>query len=72
MVLTERRRNCTASFLRRLRGIASQSGQDLVEYALMAGFIAVAIAATVPYLVEGPMRQIYEAAVSLLQQSGGA
>ncbi|HRJ21160.1 MAG TPA: hypothetical protein PLF84_19080 [Bryobacteraceae bacterium] len=49
----------------------SESGQDLVEYALMAGFVALAAAAAIPYAVEGPMRCIYEAAVNLLQQSGG-
>jgi Flp pilus assembly pilin Flp len=49
----------------------SESGQDLVEYALMAGFVALAAAATIPYVVEGPMRSIYDGAVNLLQQSGG-
>jgi len=37
----------------------------------MAGFVALAAAAAIPYAVEGPMRCIYEAAVNLLQQSGG-
>lgn len=54
------------------RAWRSESGQDLVEYALMAGFVALAAGAAIPYVLEGPMRRIYEAAVNLLQQSGGA
>jgi Flp pilus assembly pilin Flp len=72
MVLSKIEQLFRRPFLQRMSGIRSQGGQDLVEYALMAGFIAVAIAATIPYLVEGPMRHIYETAVSLLQRSGGA
>jgi Flp pilus assembly pilin Flp len=53
------------------RAWRSESGQDLVEYALMAGFVALAAGAAIPYVLEGPMRRIYEAAVNLLQQSGG-
>jgi len=34
-------------------------GQDLVEYALMAGFIAVAVAAFIPYSVTGPISSIF-------------
>jgi Flp pilus assembly pilin Flp len=34
-------------------------GQDLVEYALMAGFVAVAVAAFIPYSVMGPITTIF-------------
>lgn len=54
------------------RAWRSESGQDLVEYALMAGFVALAAGAAIPYVLEGPMRSIYEGAVNLLQQSGGS
>lgn len=46
-------------------------GQDLVEYALLAGFVAVAAAAAIPYAIAAPLRSIYEAAMSLLRYSGG-
>lgn len=46
-------------------------GQDLVEYALLAGFVALAAGATVPYVIAQPMQRIYEAAVNLLRASGG-
>ena len=36
-----------------------RSGQDLVEYALMAGFVAVAVAAIIPYQVTGPISGIF-------------
>jgi Flp pilus assembly pilin Flp len=48
-----------------------QEGQDLVEYALLAGFLALAAGAAIPYAVAAPMRSIYEAAVNLLKLSGG-
>lgn len=35
-------------FLGKLRGLRDTRGQDLIEYALMAGFIAVAAAAVMP------------------------
>ena len=35
------------------------SGQEMVEYALLAGFIAVSIAAFVPYQVTGPISSIF-------------
>ncbi|WP_321470973.1 hypothetical protein [uncultured Paludibaculum sp.] len=34
-------------------------GQDLIEYALLAGFVAVAVAAIVPYQVTGPISGIF-------------
>lgn len=36
-----------------------QQGQDLIEYALMAGFVAVAVAAFIPYAVTGPITTIF-------------
>jgi len=38
------------------RGI---QGQELVEYALMAGFVVVAVAAVVPYQVTAPISTIF-------------
>lgn len=38
---------------------AGCSGQDLIEYALMAGFVAVAIAATIPFAVTAPISLIF-------------
>ena len=35
-------------YLRRLRILADTRGQDLIEYALMAGFVAVAAGAIMP------------------------
>jgi Flp pilus assembly pilin Flp len=34
-------------------------GQELIEYALMAGFIVVSVAAFVPYQVTGPISTIF-------------
>jgi Flp pilus assembly pilin Flp len=34
-------------------------GQELVEYALLAGFIVVSVAAVVPYQVTGPISNIF-------------
>lgn len=48
-----------------------QKAQDLVEYALLAGFVAVAAGAAVPYAVAAPIKKIYEAALNLLIASGG-
>ena len=38
------------------RGI---SGQEMVEYALLAGFIVVSVAAFVPYTVTAPISSIF-------------
>lgn len=38
---------------------AGCSGQDLIEYALMAGFVAVAIAGFIPYSVTAPITLIF-------------
>lgn len=48
-----------------------QRAQDLVEYALLAGFMALAAAAAVPYAVASPISSIYQAALNLLKASGG-
>jgi len=37
----------------------NQRAQELVEYALLVGFIAVSIAAVVPYQVTGPLSTIF-------------
>jgi Flp pilus assembly pilin Flp len=34
-------------------------GQEMVEYALLAGFIVVSVAAVVPYQVTGPISSIF-------------
>lgn len=44
------------------------SGQDLVEYALMAGFITVAVAAAFPP-VSGGINTIFSKVLSLLSQA---
>lgn len=64
--LLNKARNLSCARLRKC-----QKGQDLVEYALLAGFVALAAGATVPYVIATPMKQIYEAAVNLLRGSGG-
>jgi len=47
-----------------------QRGQDLVEYALMAGFVAVAAGALFPDL-SGSMSTIYSRLASKLVEAGG-
>ncbi len=51
------------------RGRRSQSGQDLVEYALILGFIAVACAAIIPYTATESMRTIYSKIAEILMSS---
>lgn len=51
------------------RLLSSRGGQDLIEYALVAGFIAVAVAATIPYVVKEPMMSIYTTIASQLQRA---
>lgn len=46
-----------------------QRGQDLVEYALMGGFITVAVAATFPP-IGGGITAIFSRVASLLTQAG--
>lgn len=50
-------------------GRRSNRGQDLVEYALIVGFIAVACAALIPYTATSSMRAIYNRIAELLQNS---
>ncbi len=38
---------------------SGRSGQDLIEYALMVGFVAVAIAGFIPYSVTAPISLIF-------------
>ena len=45
-----------------------RKGQDLVEYALMAGFITVAVAASFPP-VSGGVNTIFSKVMSLLSQT---
>jgi pilus assembly protein Flp/PilA len=44
----KRRRQVTKLYIRLLRVLRDERGQDLVEYALLAGFIAVAAGALLP------------------------
>jgi Flp pilus assembly pilin Flp len=54
--------------LARHRLWADERGQDMVEYALMAGFITVAVAATFPP-ASGSISTIFSKLNSLLTQS---
>ncbi len=49
----------------------SRQAQELVEYALMAGFIAVSVAAVVPYQVSGPLSTIFSKIHVYLVTLGG-
>lgn len=44
--------------------------QELVEYALLAGFIAVSVAATIPYHVTAPVSSIFSKIQVHLQTNG--
>lgn len=65
----------TARWLRRemaalfFAGKRSDRGQDLVEYALIVGFIAVACAALIPYTATSSMREIYNRIAEILLNS---
>lgn len=50
-------------------GRRSNCGQDLVEYALIVGFIAVACAALIPYTATTSMREIYNRIAEILLNS---
>ncbi|MCS7041720.1 MAG: hypothetical protein NZR01_02910 [Bryobacteraceae bacterium] len=50
-------------------GRRSRSGQDLVEYALIVGFIAVACGALIPYTATESMRAIYSRIAEILTNS---
>jgi|GEM_PF-1386575 len=47
------------------------SGQDLVEYALLAGFVAVAGGALIPWGASGPISMIFSKLSDLLTSLGG-
>ena len=47
-----------------------EKGQDLIEYAMLTGFVAVAVAAFVPYGAGPALQGIYRAVVALLTQAG--
>ncbi len=49
-----------------------ERGQDLIEYALLAGFVAVAGGALIPWGATGPMSSIFSKLSNLLVQLGGA
>lgn len=49
----------------------NNEAQELVEYALLVGFIAVSIAATVPYQVTAPLSTIFNKIHIHLQSQGG-
>ncbi|MBI5281192.1 MAG: Flp family type IVb pilin [Candidatus Solibacter usitatus] len=49
----------------------SREGQELVEYALLAGFIAVTVAAVIPYQATGPVSTIFSKVGSYLVTLGG-
>lgn len=46
-------------------------GQELVEYALLAGFVAVTVAATVPFQVTAPLATIFSKIKVHLVTHGG-
>lgn len=58
-----------ASALRLLR---DRQGQDLVEYAMLAGFVAVAGGALIPWGATGPISSIFSKLSGFLVQLGGA
>ena len=47
-------------------------GQDLIEYAMLAGFIGVACAALIPYSIAAPISKIFDALNQLLMTKGNA
>jgi len=51
------------------RSDAGKRGQDLIEYALIVGFIAVACAALIPYTASDSMRSIYSKIAAVLTNS---
>jgi pilus assembly protein Flp/PilA len=58
------------SFLWKLRLLKDTRGQDLIEYALMAGFVAVAAGAIVPG-VASSMKTIFTNINTILASSAG-
>jgi len=56
--------------IQRLHIWKDKRGQDLIEYALMAGFVAVAAGAFMPNIA-GSLTTIFTAIDNLLQQAAG-
>ena len=54
----------------KLRVLKGTSGQDLIEYALMAGFVAVAAGAIMPSVATS-ISQIFSQVGSVLSQANG-
>jgi len=63
--------NRMINFVWKLRIWKDTRGQDLIEYALMAGFVAVAAGAVMP-TVATSIQTIFSKVVSLLDASAGA
>ncbi len=55
--------------LLQLQSRRGRSGQYLIEYALIVGFIAVACAALIPYTATESMRSIYQRIANILTSS---
>lgn len=53
-------------------GQRSRRGQELIEYALLAGFIAVTIAAVIPYSVTAPISSVFNKIEIYMKAWGGA
>ena len=58
-------------FLRFRRFLRDQCGQDMVEYALLAGFVAVSAGATLPG-VAGSLGEIFTKVQSITSKAAGA
>ncbi|MBE0658091.1 MAG: Flp family type IVb pilin [Bryobacteraceae bacterium] len=56
----------------RLGRLRNSQGQDLVEYAMLAGFVAVAGGALIPWGTTGPISSIFSKLNVYLVQLGGA
>lgn len=52
--------------------LRNRQGQDLIEYAMLAGFVAVAGGALIPWGATGPMSTIFSKISGFLVQLGGA
>jgi Flp pilus assembly pilin Flp len=51
--------------------LKKSSGQDLIEYALLAGFVAVAGGALIPWGASGPISAIFSKLSELMTSLGG-
>lgn len=60
----------TTIYLRLQRLFQDKEGQDLVEYALLAGFIAVAAGSVLPG-ISGSISTIFSKMASVLTNAGG-